>query len=92
MLNYYIYYRVLTDDIETERQIRGMQAKLTCRTGVQSALLKRHDDLLTWMETYTDIGNISAFNLALQRALSEFDIAMFTNGNRVTECFTNDAL
>lgn len=92
MLNYYIYYRVLTDDTETERQVRGMQAKLRCRTGVSGALLKRQDDALTWMEIYTNVVDASTFNTALQRTLNEFDIAMFINGNRITECFINEAI
>lgn len=91
MLNYYIYYRVLTDDDETERQIRGMQTKLGCRTGVYGNLLKRQDDGLTWMETYSNIPNQTAFDNQLKHALSEFDVAMFINGERVTECFIGDS-
>jgi hypothetical protein len=90
MLNYYIYYRVLTDDLETERQIRGLQARLTCRTGVQGNLLKRQDDALTWMEIYPNITDQIEFDRALKQALSEFDIAIFINGKRVTECFIGE--
>lgn len=87
MLNYYTYYRVLTDDPETECQIRNMQAKLGCRTGVYGSLLKRQDDARTWMEIYPNIIDQTAFDLALTRVLSELDIDMFINGKRITECF-----
>lgn len=90
MLNYYIYYRVLTDDLETERQIRGLQARLACRTGVQGNFLKRQDDALTWMEIYSHITDQIEFDRALKQALSEFDIAIFINGKRVTECFIDE--
>ncbi len=92
MLNYYIYYRVLTDDFETERQIRGMQAKLGCRTGVCGSLLKRQDDALTWMEIYLDIPDQSTFDHQLKRALNEFDVDMFINGKRITECFIGNSV
>ncbi|BBP01522.1 DUF4936 family protein [Sulfuriferula nivalis] len=91
MLNYYIYYRVLTDDPDTERQIRGMQARLGCRTGVHGSLLKRQDDTLTWMEVYPSINDQAAFDLALKQTLSEFDIEIFINGKRVTECFIGES-
>ncbi|MFA5170915.1 MAG: DUF4936 family protein [Sulfuriferula sp.] len=91
MLNYYIYYRVLTDDLDTERQIRSMQAKLGCRTGVYGSLLKRQDDAFTWMEIYANITDQTAFGRALHQALSEFDIEMFINGKRITECFIGES-
>lgn len=91
-LHYYIYYRVLTDDPETEQQIRGMQARLSCRSGHYGKLLKRHNDPLTWMEIYEGISNSADFEQQLTRALAEFDIAMFINGNRVTECFSGELL
>ncbi len=91
MLNYYIYYRVLTDDLDTERQIRGMQARLGCRTGVLGSLLKRQDDALTWMEIYANITDQTAFDQALNQILAEFDVEMFINGKRITECFIGES-
>lgn len=91
MLNYYIYYRVQTDDLDTERQIRSMQAKLGCRTGVHGSLLKRQDDALTWMEIYANITDQTAFDRALNQMLSEFDIEIFINGKRITECFIGES-
>ena len=88
--HYYIYYRVITDDAETERQIRSMQARLDCRSGNHGSLLKRHDDPLTWMEIYEQVSDGPAFEQQLARAVAEFDVAMFINGNRITECFVGE--
>ncbi|MHB1677334.1 MAG: DUF4936 family protein [Sulfuriferula sp.] len=86
-MHYYVYYRVYTDDAETELQIRSMQARLGCRCGVYGYLLKRREDPLTWMEVYESIANGATFERHMNHALSESDATMFINGNRVTECF-----
>jgi|WetSurMetagenome_2_1015567.scaffolds.fasta_scaffold705165_2 hypothetical protein len=89
-LHYYIYYRVRTDDAETELQIRGMQARLGCRSGHYGSLLKRRDDPLTWMEIYQHIDDSASFEQQLAQAVNEFDVDMFISGNRVTECFSGE--
>ena len=89
-MHYYIYYKVRSDDLETEQQIRSMQARLGCRSGYYGSLLKRHDDPLTWMEIYENISDTNVFEQHLARAVSEFDVEMFINGDRVTECFTGE--
>ncbi len=86
-MNYYIYYRVLSDDAETELLIRGMQARLTCSSGVSGYLLKRSDDPLTWMEVYENVGDEAAFERQMARALAAADIAMFIDGKRIVERF-----
>lgn len=90
MLHYYIYYRVHSDDAETEQLIRGMQARMGCRSGHYGHLLKRRDDPLTWMEIYEHVSDSAAFELQLARAVAEFDVEMFINGSRVTECFSGE--
>ena len=89
-MHYYVYYRVYSDDAETELQIRTLQARLGCRSGVYGYLLKRRDDTLTWMEVYESIPDSAAFELQMNRAVSELDVAMFINGERVTECFVGN--
>lgn len=90
LAHYYIYYKVRSDDLETEHQIRSMQARLACRSGHDGKLLKRRDDPLTWMEIYEQVKDSTAFEQHLARVVAEFDVAMFINGNRVTECFMGD--
>lgn len=91
-LHYYIYYRVADNDAETETQVRAMQARLACRSGVNGRLLKRRDDPHTWMEIYEDVADSSNFEQQLARAVSEFDVEMFLAGDRrrVVERFIGD--
>ena len=92
MNHYYIYYRVADDDTETETQVRAMQTRLACRSGVSGRLLKRRDDPHTWMEIYENVGDSIDFERQLARAVSEFDVDMFlaADGQRVTERFAGD--
>lgn len=90
LAHYYIYYKVLSDDLETEHHIRNMQVRLACRSSHAGKLLKRRDDPLTWMEVYEDVSDSAAFEQHLARTLTEFDVAMFINGDRITECFMGD--
>ncbi|ARU32248.1 hypothetical protein CAP31_11530 [Sulfuriferula sp. AH1] len=90
MLHYYIYYRVHSDDPETEQLIRGMQVRLGCRSGQYGNLVKRRDDPLTWMEIYEHVSDSATFEQQLARAVAEFDVEMFINGSRVTECFSGE--
>lgn len=86
-VNYYIYYRVLADDAETELLVRSMQSRLACGSGVAGYLLKRSDDPLTWMEVYENVGDATAFERQMQRMLEAVDIAMFIDGKRMIERF-----
>jgi len=90
--HYYIYYRVKDNDAETETQIRAMQTRLACRSGISGHLLKRRDDPSTWMEIYENVADSINFEHQLARAVSEFDVDMFLagDGRRVTECFAGD--
>lgn len=92
MNHYYIYYRVADDDTETETQVRAMQARLACRSGVSGHLLKRRDDPHTWMEIYENVADSIGFEQQLARAVSEFDVEMFLGGEgrRVVECFVGN--
>ena len=92
MNHYYIYYRVADDDHETETQVRAMQARLACRSGIAGRLLKRRDDPYTWMEIYENVADSQHFERHLARAVSEFDVEMFLarDARRIIECFSGD--
>ena len=83
----YVYYRVKTGDPETTALVRGIQARLACRTGIQGQLLKRCDDPLTWMEIYHDVTDPNLLKRQLQQLTEEFDLAPFLDGDRHLECF-----
>lgn len=92
MKHYYIYYRVADDDTETETQVRAMQTRLACRSGISGCLMKRRDDPHTWMEIYENVADSIDFEQQLARAVSEFDVEMFlaSEGRRVVECFVGN--
>lgn len=87
---YYIWYRVRADDRETETVIRQMLARLVCRGGISGRLLKKHDEPRLWMEVYEGILDPDAFLRLLQQAEDEYDVAMFCENTRHTECFVQD--
>lgn len=86
--HYYIYYRVNKQDAaEAETLVRSMQARLACRSGISGRLLKKHDEPNLWMEVYEDVNEPEGFGRLLDQALDEFDVCMFIDGPRKTECF-----
>ena len=90
-LNYYIYYRVSEKDAdEAETLVRSMQARLACRSGVAGRLLKKRDEPGLWMEVYEDVSELQRFERLLDQAVDEFDLAMFVDGVRHTECFIGE--
>ncbi|MDA8224420.1 MAG: DUF4936 family protein [Betaproteobacteria bacterium] len=88
-MHVYIYYRVRTDDPETETLIRGLQARLACRACINGRLLKRCDDPLTWMEIYEDVADAQALLRQLDQLASEYDLMPFLDGERHVECFVS---
>jgi hypothetical protein len=85
--SYFIWYRVLQDDHDTETAIRSMMSRLACRSGIGGRLLKKRDSAGLWMETYADVTDAAGFERLLQQAVDEFDVEMFIDGERCTECF-----
>jgi hypothetical protein len=85
--SYFVWYRVNQDDRETETVVRNMMARLTCRSGVTGRLLKKRDESGLWMEIYPEVFDPARFESLLQQAVDEFDIEMFVDGKRCTECF-----
>ncbi len=85
--NYYVWYRVLRDDRDTETAVRAMMARLGCRTRTPGRLLKKRDEPDLWMEVYQDVSATEEFERRLSQAVDEFDVEMFLDGSRRTECF-----
>ncbi len=90
VFNYYVWYRVAEDEGAADVAIRTMMARLGCRTGVPGRLLKKRDESLLWMEVYEGVADAEAFERSLAQALDEFDVEMFLDGPRRTECFIAD--
>ena len=92
MHSYFVWYRVNQADSDTETAIRSMMSRLSCRSGVSGRLLKKHDEPHLWMETYTDVADPVRFEQLLRQAVDEYDVEMFIDGNRCTECFLADSV
>ena len=91
MKHYYIYYRVTERDwLEAASQVRSLQARLSCRTGVRGRLLQKDGEPGLWMEVYEGVADAAGFERLLAQALDEFDLAPYIDGPRRLECF-NDA-
>jgi hypothetical protein len=88
--SYFVWYRVNQADNDTETAIRSMMSRLSCRSGVAGRLLKKRDESRLWMEIYDDIADTTRFEHLLRQAVDEYDIEMFIDGNRCTECFLAD--
>lgn len=85
--SYFIWYRVVRDDHDTEIVIRSMMSRLACRSGVVGKLLKKRDEAGLWMELYAEVSDAEPFERLLGQAVDEFDVEMFIDGRRCTECF-----
>jgi hypothetical protein len=85
--SYFVWYRVSKADNDTETAIRSMMSRLSCRSGVSGRLLKKRDEPRLWMETYADVADTVRFEHLLRQAVDEYDVEMFIDGNRCTECF-----
>jgi hypothetical protein len=92
LIHYYIYYRVSANHAdEVETLVRSMQARLACRSGVAGRLLKKRGEPGLWMEVYESVNEPERFERLLNQAVDEFDLAMFVDGVRHTECFAGES-
>ena len=92
MFNVYVYYRLDPRHAdEAETLIRALMAQMTCRAGVTSQLLKKCDEPLLWMESYSGITDAENFLRELSSVADEYDVGIFLNGERHVECFRSDA-
>jgi hypothetical protein len=88
--SFFVWYRVTQGDRDTEIALRSMMARLACRSGVAGRLLKKRDESGLWMEIYADVVDPARFEALLRQAVDEYDVEMFIEGKRVTECFLAD--
>jgi hypothetical protein len=89
-MNFYVWYRVERDDPDTEIAVRGMMARLACRSGIPGQLLKKRDEPRLWMEVYADVPDPDGFARLMDQKVDEFDLGMFIDGNRRVEAFLPD--
>jgi hypothetical protein len=87
LYSFFVWYRVDQDDRDTDLAIRGMMARLACRSGISGRLLKKRDEPGLWMEIYADVADSVRFEHLLRQAVDEFDVEMFIDGARTIECF-----
>lgn len=87
---YCIWYRVNDDGPDTETVLRGMMARLACRTGITGRLMKKCGEPRLWMELYPGVADADAFESGLAQAVDEYDVDMFIAGARRVECFIDD--
>ncbi|MCP5278765.1 MAG: DUF4936 family protein [Thiobacillus sp.] len=89
-MHIYVWYRVEKDDRDTENAVRGMMARLACRSGVAGRLLKKRDEPRLWMEVYAGVADQDGFERLMAQKVDEFDLGMFIDGERRVEAFSED--
>lgn len=91
MFSVYVYYRLDPRHAdEAETPIRALMASVCCKCGVSAKLQKKRGEPLLWMESYTGVIDIDAFNLELARAVEKYEAGVFIEGERHLECFHCD--
>jgi hypothetical protein len=86
-MNLYVWYRVERDDKDTETAVRGMMARLACRSGIPGQLLRKPDEPRLWMEVYQGVSDPDGFARLMVQKVDEFDLGMFIDGPRRVEAF-----
>lgn len=67
----YVYYKVAAaEDTAARSLVRAVQKDVRDATGVAGRILRRRDDPATWLEVYEDVGDLDAFERALDEALA----------------------
>lgn len=89
--DYYVWYRVIQADRETETVVAAMMARLACRSGVSGVLKKKRDEPRLWMEVYAGVTDPEHFERLMAQALDERDLEMFLDGPRRLEVFLSDS-
>ncbi|MBX3680677.1 DUF4936 family protein [Cognatazoarcus halotolerans] len=89
-VNLYVYYRVdPARAADMRAALRGAQARLGAAWRIDTGLLQRSDDPLTWMETYVQIEDPQGFLAALASELEAigFSDCLAEGATRHVECF-----
>lgn len=88
-MDIYVYYRVHSSRANVlQMQVTAMQAHLSKRYGVATALKRRpveKDERHTWMEVYLAVPD--GFDDALKQAVIQQNLAILIDGERHTEHF-----
>jgi len=86
-LQYYVYYKFDPTRIEELRAVvQSLFGEVREATGIQGQWQQRRDDATTFMETYVDVDDPSAFDQALSHATEKSGFAAL-GIKRVTEVF-----
>jgi hypothetical protein len=89
-LSLFVYYRVGDASASAVRErVGAILADVYATTGVQGRLLRRRDDLATWMEIYEPVPEAETFEHVLDAALARhrFDTLLAPGAARHTERF-----
>ncbi len=85
-MNYYVYYRIAPDQIESARKaVQSLFAAVEKAFGVRGRWMRRHDDPSTYMEVYENVKDETAFEDLLYREGAKLGVP------RVIEPFTDEA-
>jgi hypothetical protein len=88
--SYYIYYRVTpTSAAACELRVLELFSALKQSTGVAGRLLKKRKEPLLWMEVYENVRDDAKFELELEQAVTQLDLAecLQEGTSRRLECF-----
>ncbi|HWM44994.1 MAG TPA: DUF4936 family protein [Burkholderiales bacterium] len=67
-MNYYVYYKVSPDRLDTIRgQVQSLFSEIQRKTGVRGRWMHRRDDPTTCMEVYEGVKDERAFEALLER-------------------------
>ena len=88
--SYYIYYRVAPQHSkECEARVLDLFSSLKQSTAVAGRLLKKRSEPLLWMEVYDNVKDDAKFELELEQAATQLDLAQYLQegSTRRAECF-----
>ena len=88
MTDIYVYYRI-HDGTQSAARVAVSKIFTALRQSVDvgGRLSQRVDDPLTWMESYLEVADITAFEPALSRAVAASHLPECVNGERHIEHF-----
>ena len=89
MQGFYVYYRIASpQQAAVQAAVLQLFTLLQAQTGIQGRLLRRVDDVTTWMEVYEGIADAEAFSSALQQNTRSSGLqALLGSTQRVIERF-----
>ena len=86
-MNVYVYYKVPDERREALRPVASaLLDAVRSATGIQGRWMRRRDDPANYMEVYENVGNLPAFEIALDAAVQSSGFTTLV-AHRVTEIF-----